>query len=91
MQFTSVLIILIYVSFTLCLLGCGEGDEVQDEIAGIIPVNFSNVKEAGEYVVRITITGPNVATITSERNLSIKPTSQLVEEIALSEVHFGPN
>ena len=91
MQFTSVLITLIYVSFTLCLLGCGEGDEVQDEIAAIIPVNFSNVKEAGEYAVRITITGPTAATITSERNLSINPTSQPVEEIALSEVHFGPN
>jgi hypothetical protein len=73
------------------LSGCGEDDEVQDEIAAIIPVNFSNVKEAGEYAVRITITGPDVATITTEQNLSIKPTSQPVEEIALSEVHFGAN
>ncbi|CAI8030611.1 Formylglycine-generating enzyme [Geodia barretti] len=77
--------------FTLCLSGCGEDDEVQDEIAAIIPINFSNLKEAGEYAVRITITGPNVATITTEQNLSIKPTSQPVEEIALSEVHFGAN
>ena len=91
MQFTSVLITVIYVSFTLCLLGCSEDDEVQDEVAAIISVNFSNVKEAGEYAVRITITGPNVATITTEQNLSIKPTSQSVEEIALSEVNFGPN
>ena len=89
MQFTSVLITLIYVSFTVYLLGCSEDNEVQDEIAAIIPVNFSNVKEAGEYVVRVTITGPNVATITTEQNLTIKPTSQPVEEIALSAVHFG--
>ncbi len=91
MRFILALITLIYVSFTLCLSGCGEDDEVQDEIAAIIPINFSNLKEAGEYTVRITITGPNVATITTEQNLSIKPTSQLVEEIALSEVHFGAN
>ncbi len=91
MQFTSVLITLVYVSFTVYLLGCSETDEVQDEIAAIIPVNFSNVKEAGEYAVRITITGPNVATITTEQNLTIKPTSQPVEDIALSEVHFGVN
>ena len=91
MQFTSVLITFIYVSFTVYLLGCSETDEAQDEIAAIIPVNFSNVTEAGEYGVRITITGPNVATITTEQNLTIKPTSQPVEDIALSEVHFGAN
>ena len=90
MRFTLVLITLTYVSFTLCLSGCGGDDEVQDEIVAIIPVNFSNVKEAGEYAVRITITGPDVPTITTEQNLSIKPTG-LVEEIALNEVHFGPN
>ena len=91
MRFTLVLITLMYVSFTLCLSGCGGDDEVQDEVAAIIPVNFSNLKEAGEYAVRITITGSNIATITTEQNLSIKPTSEPVEEIALSEVHFGPN
>ena len=91
MKFILALITLIYVSFTLCLSGCGGDDEVQDEIAATIPINFSNVKEAGEYTVRITITGPNVETITTEQNLSIKPTSQPVEEIALSEVHFGAN
>ena len=91
MKFILVLITFIYVSFTLCLSGCGGDDEIQEEIAAIIPVNFSNVKEAGEYVVRITITGSNVATITTEQNLSINPPNQSVEEIALSEVHFGPN
>ena len=91
MQFTSVLVTLIYVSFTVYLLGCSEVDEAQDEIAAIIPVNFSNMKEAGEYAVRITITGPNVATITTEQNLTINPTSQPVEDIVLSEVHFGAN
>ena len=91
MRFILVLITLIYISFTLCFSGCGGEDEVQDEIAATIPINFSNVKEAGEYAVRITITGPNVATITIEQNLSIKSPNQLVEEIALSEVYFGPN
>ena len=91
MKFTLTLITLTYISFTLCFSGCGGDDEVQDEIAAIIPINFSNLKEAGEYTVRITITGPNVATIITEQNLSIKPTSQPVEEIALSEVHFGGN
>ena len=91
MRFILALITLIYVSFTLCLSGCGGDDDVQDEIAATIPVNFSNVKETGEYAVRITITGPDVATITTERNLSIEPTSQAIEEIGLSEVHFGAN
>lgn len=91
MKFILALITLIYVSFTLYLSGCGGDDDVQDEIAAIIPVNFSNVKETGEYAVRITITGPDVATITTERNLSIEPTSQAIEEIGLSEVHFGAN
>ena len=89
MKFTLALITLIYIGFTLCFSGCGADDEVQDEIAAIISVNVSNITEAGEYAVRITITGPHVATITTERNISIKPTSQPVEEIALSEVHFG--
>ncbi len=91
MKFILVLITLIYVSLTLCLSGCGGDDEIQDEVAAIIPVNFSNLKEAGEYAVRVTITGADVETITTERNLSIKPTNQPVEEITLSEVHFGPN
>ena len=91
MKFTLVLITFIYISFTLCFSGCGGGDEVQGGITAIIPINFSNLKEAEEYTVRITITGPSVATITTEQNLSIKPTSQPVEEIALSEVHLGAN
>ena len=91
MKFILVLITLIYVSLTLCLFGCGGDDEIQDEIAAVIPVNFSNLKEAGEYTVRITITGPNVETITAEQNLSIEPTNQPVEEITLSEVHYGPS
>ncbi len=91
MKFILVLITLIYVSFTLCLSGCGGDDEIQDEIAAVIPVNFSNLKEAGEYTVRITITGPNVETITTEQNLSVEPTDQPVEEITLSEVHYGPS
>ena len=40
-------------------------------------------------MIQITITGANVATITTEQNVSINPTSQPVEEIALSEIHFG--
>ena len=91
MKFILVLITFIYLSFTLCLSGCGGDDEIQVESAAIIPVNLSNLKEAGEYTVRITITGPSVETMTTERNMSIQPTSQLVEEITLSEVHFGPN
>ena len=91
MRFVLVLITLIYISFTLCFSGCGGDDEVQGGITAIVPINFSNLQEAGEYTVRITITGPNVATITTEQNLSIKPTSQPVEEITLSEVHLGGN
>ena len=91
MKSILVLITLIYVSLTLCLSGCGGDDEIQDEVAAIIPVNFSNLKEAGEYAVRVTITGADVETITTERNLSVNPTNQPVEEITLSEVHFGPN
>ena len=91
MKFILVLITLIYVSFTLCLSGCGGDDEIHDEIAAVIPVNVLNLKEAGEYTVRITITGPSVETITTEQNLSIDPTDQPVEEITLSEVHYGPS
>ena len=91
MRFTLTLIILIYISCTLCLSGCGGDNVVQDEIAATAPINFSNLKEAGEYTVRVTITGPNGATITTEQNLSIKPSSRPVEEIALSEVHYGGN
>jgi hypothetical protein len=88
-RFTLALITFIYISFTLCFSGCGGDDEVQSDIAAIIPINFSNLTEGGEYMIRITITGANVATITTEQNVSINPTSQPVEEIALSEIHFG--
>ena len=91
MKFTLVLITLIYITLTLCFSGCGGDDEAQDEIVAIIPIDFSNLLEAGDYTVRITITGANVETITIEQNLSIKPTSQPVEDIALSEVHYGGN
>ena len=88
-RFTLALITFIYISVALCFSGCGGDDEVQSDVAAIIPINFSNLMEAGEYTIRITITGANVATITTEQNVSINPTSQPVEEIALSEIHFG--
>ena len=89
MKFVLVLIALTYASFTLCLSGCGEEDEVESEVAAIVPINFSNLLEPGEYTIRITVTGANVETITTEQNLSIKPTSQPVEEVTLSQVYYG--
>ncbi len=88
-RFTLASITLIYISFILCFSGCGGDDEVENEAVAIIPINVSNLTESGEYTVRITITGANVPTITTEQNLSIDPTSQPVEEIELSEIHFG--
>ncbi|MCZ6676426.1 MAG: SUMF1/EgtB/PvdO family nonheme iron enzyme [Candidatus Poribacteria bacterium] len=86
------LIMLTCMSLALFLFACGDDDDDDDaseqSTTAIIPINFSNLLEAGDYDVRVTITSPNMEKVTTTQNFSIKPDNQPTEEITLSNIPF---
>ena len=81
---------------TLFLSGCGDdASETTTPEANTtsakIPIIFSNVVEAGEYVVRIIITGPSLEKITKDTNFVVAPGRNRFDEITVEDLPVGEN
>ncbi len=85
-------ITLTFIGFTLFLSSCGEEEEEATSTSVKIPISFSNVTAEGKYVVKITVTAPDIdAPITANQNLAIQSGSDPTYEITVGDIPAGDN
>ena len=72
------------------LSGCGEDEEIASTSINV-PINLSPTMAQGNYLVKVTVTAPDMSPVTGEKNITIEPGSSKTYDMTVNNVPLGSN